>query len=322
MATLLVYGWYGRQNVGDELFKPAFQKLFFPHGVELKFVDYIDGDALKGTSGVVFGGGSMLVDDPNVTPGAAELLLKGKPSAYYVGIGTETTVGPLHQKLLASSPVVAYRDQDVPDLAYVLDAFEDDKRASGPAPEKNGLLVVPNVEVVPTWADAHWVHVAWEHYKNELAQVLDEVVDAGVPLNFMAMCANERKNDERVAREIVNRMTNRASYHVYVPGDGATAARLMRAHKAVLTQRYHGIVLAEMSGVSYVSVDHHDKLRLAQPHRGLHCSYHGVQKHVLASLIDQALNTTLEPSVPPLLPLVKVIDRIVWHIKQQEASGG
>ena len=62
---------------------------------------------------------------------------------------------------------------------------------------------------------------------------------------------------------------------------------IIKDHSVVITQRYHGIVLAQMAGVPHVSIDHHDKLKFAYPKVGMSVPYHGFSK----ALISDAHNT-------------------------------
>lgn len=314
--VVLVYGFYGKGNVGDELMKKALVRLFQPHGVTLSFTDHIGvpeltvlerGDTTY-VDAVIFGGGSIMYADPLITPAAMALLLSKQIPVFYVGVGGETGPSPKHQQLLDVAQAAFFRELDMPDLAYSL--VPDLQLPPAPADPK-GLLFVPNVELVPTHADPHWMHVAWEHFKNEVAQVLDRCVDRKVPVSMLLMCNNDRQEDAWAAGEVISRMCHRGkAVHVYAAG-GLETLSLMQHHQVVVTQRYHGIIMAEMAGVPYVTITHHDKLKFAHPHRGSQVSYHGVQKDALTDAIE---NACLGPTLPPFVPVMATYDRIVEQV--------
>jgi hypothetical protein len=318
-GPVLVYGWYGRGNAGDELMKLALSEMLVAHGLEPKFVDKIDDGVLEGAAGVVFGGGSILTDDPDVSHTAVETLAALRVPVFYVGVGGETEISPIHQRLINASPVVAFRELDTPDLAYWFDALALDQHYGLPAHEPKGVLVIPNCEVLPTHVDPHWKHAGWEHFKNEFAQVLDRAVERKHPLAFLSMCKNPHKDDAWCAAELMGRMSRRDNYHVYTCSkDPLWATRLMRHYRVVITQRYHGIILAEMAGVPYVSISHHNKLKLSHPHRGPDTSYYSVQKDPVWDCVEQALAMRIDPYHPPRAVYDDVIGRIAAVIKERE----
>ena len=296
-SHVLAYGWYGRGNLGDELMYRALISLFHPRGVHVHANDHLTVDKLKHAKGVVFGGGSILWNAPSAEKEALDLLLSGKVPVFYMGVGVETGIHPTHQALMKVAKKVITRTPDrefdwMPDLVYSLDVA-----AALPAPaQREGLLIVPNVEVLPTHANPHWMHVAWERYKDEFAQLLDDYVDKGIKPTFMLMCKNPNQDDLWAACELIARMRHRSTKFNFVkPEHELEAIMMMRSHQVVITQRFHGIVLAEAAGVAYVSVDHHDKLKQASPHRGERVEYHGANKSTLHAAIERARTQALDP---------------------------
>lgn len=318
----LVYGWYNRGNCGDELMKLALVTAFLPCGLALEFVDSIDD--LDNVDAVLFGGGSILVDAPHVSPSALEALLHSDVPTFYVGVGLETNVHDVHKALLAVAKKVAHRSPERPQ--WVKNATVIDDLVYSLAPRMvaaanvvqpvDELLIFPNVELVPMHDSPHWMHVSWERYKDEMAQALDELVDRGIRPAFALMCQNPVQDDEWAASEIVARMKKRSTAFKMHRIDACSTdiVSLMRSHKAVVTQRYHGIVLAEIAGIPYVSISHHDKLRYATPHRGTMLDYHGVTKGELLKSIECTLVQTLSPYVPRIAQfdamIVDTIDAI------------
>lgn len=320
VASLLVYGWYDRGNLGDDLMKVALERAFSARNVRSRFVDRIDEVELASAHGVVVGGGSILFDEPDVSPGALALLLAQKIPVFYVGVGVETSIHPVHQELMKVARVVAARDRDMPDLVFSLPVAEERVEA-----HSRSVLVIPNIETVPTWCDPHWKHLSWARFKDEFAQVLDHLVDTGCPVSFMLMCSNPCMEDAWAAGELMAHMRRRNKPRVLVhPGREQAWAALVdtvREHAIVVTQRYHGIIVAEAAGVPYVSIDHHDKLKNALPRRGSHLAYSGIRKDELIVAIDDSLGSTISPHRVPQRVYDELIDRIVGVIMGQHSDG-
>lgn len=319
VKPVLVYGWYGRRNVGDELMKLALDQMLRMHRLEPKFVESINEFDVEASSGVIFGGGSILQDMPNISPNACTMLFgddhwKPLRPVFYLGVGGETEIHEFHQAGIDMSPVVAFRELDTPDLAYWhADDIEPSTR------KREGVLIVPNVEVLPRHDDPHWMHASWEHFKNEFAQVLDCLVDRNQKLAFLAMCDAPKKNDIWAVHELIGRMKHRDSFRIYRPDPNLPldVVRLMQSYELVVTQRYHGIILAEMAGVPYVSISHHNKLKLTHPHRCPDVSYYGVQKDPLIDTFDSAMAMHIDPYRPARQVYDDVISRIAVAIKER-----
>lgn len=315
---LLVYGWYGRENIGDELMKLALQRLFEPTGIELKFVDHITFADLQTTQGVIFGGGSILNDAPDVTPDALDLLLTTAVPVFYVGVGIDYTPHPTHASLLRIARVIARRTQPdapgriIPDLVYSLTHSIGDVSA-------DGILIVPNVEVLPTSAMPNWSQLSWLRYVDELSQVLDHLDEKRYQIKFLTMCKNPRQDDNWVTSAIVSHMVRRrTTFEILQPkADIDSLITIFKQARCIVTQRYHGIVLAEMAGVPYVSIDHHDKLGQAIPRNGEHISYHGVTKSQLVNSIEKAYASSIPPYVPDQSLYHRVVDEIVYVINER-----
>ena len=328
MAQALVYGWYGRNNVGDELMRSALEDMFEPNGLSLRFVDRLVGTEVEATDAVIFGGGSILYDAPDCDQRAWELMSRNERPVFYLGVGMETNIHAMHLQFMAVARSLITRSETwpkhlnnvyaIPDLVYAL---------SGSTPEITGsnVLVIPNVEVLPTWSDPHWMHVGWERFKDEMAQALDVIcTDRGAPPTFLLMCKNPTQDDRWVAHEIISRMRSRSTLFNVLQAQptapGLTA--LISEFKVVITQRYHGIVLAQMSGVPHISIDHHDKLKKAWPRKGISLPYHGFTKDALLQAYDLAAATPREQIRVSREMYDRLASVIVGIIEQERKTRG
>lgn len=293
--TILVYGWYNQGNVGDELFKEAFKHLFPEY--QFIFADRITKNSLKDVAAVFIGGGSFLYAPLNMEDGAFELLKKQK--LFYIGVGPETAIGDQHRELMKVARLIAIRSEThldiirglnqntlvIPDIVYSLQSSV--KKES---PRDRSVLIIPNTATVPNWQDPNWKHAAWNYFKSEFAQFLDTLISWNYSIKFLAMCQNPKSNDHYAAVEIINHMSNKESG--FLLNDSLSTieevTQVISQHSTIVTQRFHGIVLAEMARVPYVSLYHHDKLKHCSPGDGIFLSYYGITKAQLLSGFESA----------------------------------
>jgi len=294
--TALVYGWYNKGNVGDQLFIESFKHLL--PDVDCTFTEIITAASLQSVSIVIFGGGSFLLDPPQMKGDMIPLLQKKR--IFYLGVGVEAIIHPIHQKLMKQSELVAIRSPDqlsmvksinpntivTPDIVYSL----QDKITLSPKLSRS-VLILPNISVVPRWSDPHWKHAAWDYFKLEFAQFLDYLVENKYQLGFLSMCSNQEMDDQWAAAEIVIRMVHRDSKHFvnHEFTDLQHLSSIFSKYESVITQRFHGVVLSEMMSIPYLTIHHHDKLKDCYPGNGNYLSYYGITKH---DLIDQFSLTT------------------------------
>jgi polysaccharide pyruvyl transferase WcaK-like protein len=292
ITNILVYGWYHQGNLGDDLFVESFQQLFPTY--HFRFVNQIAAEDLKDVDGVFIGGGSLLGENLNLK-GNNTLYLLLQKKIFYIGVGAETAIHSSHCAPMSAAQLIAIRSPEHLDKVKVLnpnaiaipDIVHSLSFATNNAPIEKSVLVVPNILVVPTWSDPHWKHASWEYFKNEFAQFLDGLVESKYQVNFLPMCVNPKLDDRSAASEIVNRMTHRHSkYLLDKPQTLSEVISIMSQYQAVITQRYHGIVLAEMAKVPCLTIYHHDKLKNSA---GPSVSYYGAFKAELNIQLNNAL---------------------------------
>ncbi len=321
--SVIVYGWYGKNNIGDELFKESFRKLF--PDLTFEFTDKIRVAALQNAAAVFIGGGSFLFSPPNMEIGALELLKQKK--LFYIGVGVETDIHPTHKELMQYAKFIATRsiDGDVildkinpnykfyPDIVY---ALQDSVQISNKI--ENSVLVVPNISVVPKWDDPHWKHASWIYFKSEFAQFLDELASQKYKIGFLPMCTSPDTDDRWAAYELIAHMKNRKQTEIMLPNSYniSDVTGIWSQFQTVITQRFHGIVLSEMTQSHYLSLYHHDKLKSAIPGHGQFFSYYETSKRQLW----KQFNFAQELDYSQYLPIEsnnfkELVQTIMSHIK-------
>lgn len=285
---VLVFGFYDKGNLGDELFKEAFKKIF-PE-LDFTFTDKLTKELLKSFQVIFIGGGSFL----DQSQGFSIDDLSGK-DIFYIGIGAETNINPIHEEIIKKAKLVAIRTYHyqkisklntsvmiIPDLVYAL------YNHSGSSYRNKSILVIPNVLNVPVYSDPHWKHVAWDFYKNELAQVLDERIRAGYTINFFPMAEGLSTNDSWAAIEIMNRMQKKSStYLLNSKFTSKEVISLFSEYQVIISQRYHGNIIAELANRPYLGIWHHDKLKSSYFNKGEFIPYFEVSKNKISQKIDE-----------------------------------
>ena len=291
MKSVLCYGHYNHQNIGDELFKVAFKKLL-PH-YNFTFTDHLTVDLLKDKDALFFGGGSILnqsISGFNI----CDFQCIDIP-IFYVGVGFETEIHQDHFYFLNKAKIIASRSKDsirdnsirklfniinIPDLVWLTknqnSNYASDKKNYS---YKDSVLILPNVSVLPDHSSPSWVTSAWENYKNQFAQFLDYLIDGGYKPVFYPMCQNRKDHDSFVSYQIVSMMKNRDEHCINTENidvDDSDILWYINKFNYVITQRFHGIVLSEMVNTPVLSIYHHDKLKVENA-----LPYYEISKHRL-----------------------------------------
>jgi polysaccharide pyruvyl transferase WcaK-like protein len=286
---VLVYGWYHQGNIGDDLFVEAYQHLF--PNLQFTFTEVITADKLQDIEAVFFGGGSFLLDCPRIE--AADLSLLKAKKIFYLGVGVEGIIHPWHLELMSQAALIATRSSDqverlrsinsnvmlIPDLVYCLQS----KVITTIAPPKS-VLFLPNVSVLPRVSEPHWKHAAWAYFKSECAQFLDWLVENDCQLHLLAMCQAAELDDTWASVELVSHMEKRNSQYILQsqPQSISEITELFSQYETIISQRFHGIVLAKMVGHCCLSISHHDKIKSEHS-----ISYYNTSKHALIETFQQ-----------------------------------
>lgn len=291
---VLVYGYYGieAKNLGDELFKSAF-KILFPQ-LNFTFTDNITVEHLKNKYAVWFGGGSFLCDPPQITKEALEVLLS--LPIFYISVGAETDIHPLHQQLIKRSKLVAIRSNQnieniktlnantivIPDIVYSLGSVHNSEHIN------KSILFIPNANLIPKWNEPHWKHISWSFFKNEIAQVLDQLYADDYIVDLYSMCNGNQNNDVWAADEILNATEHTERNILPHYNDIMTNMVSFSQYSLVITQRYHGAILSEMAGTPYICIHHHDKLKTTHYNSGCFIPYFETSKSRLLEAINNS----------------------------------
>lgn len=285
-----VVGWYAskHKNIGDEAFKPAFQKIW--PDFEFTFVNHVPKN-INDFDFIWFGGGSFL-DQHLPNPHKLDI----KIPVGFIGVGA----GHVHQDylpLLKRAKAVVVRDKEsqkalpgslyMPDLVFSLDDF--------PIPEKSGKITILLSDFITPHSDSRsWQYAAYEWFMLEFSSVCDELVKRGHYLEFVPMCTGE-VDDRRVAGALISRMSNRScvTWNLDILGLDEFRNKI-NSSDLVITQRLHGMIFSVLSEVPYLNISFHDKMVNLNKDIGWqgYIDYYGFNKKIFLNLLEE--KTSLE----------------------------
>jgi hypothetical protein len=285
LFKVIVLGYYHKNNLGDDLFMQAFKNIF-PE-FEFTFVDILSQKDIDTHDILFIGGGSFLDTPPNIKPG-----VKITKPVYYISVGLETEIHPEHQKLMDSAVLVAARTPKeniksilIKDIVHSLDLKKVNLKNLEHQKYPESIVVCPSIECVPTYTSEHWVGTSWNHYKSELAQFIDNLIDENHEVLFCPFCTNTKRSDIWSIHEIMSLMKHRDESLI-----SCNVLETFQHSKFVITQRYHGIILADVLGVPCISIAHHSKLKYGQ-----YLSYYSFEKNLLKEKFESLLGTKKKP---------------------------
>lgn len=283
---VLVYGFYGKGNVGDEAFKTAFAHLW-PR-IEFTFTDVIPGNA-KGFDALWIGGGSLL-ESP--IPRLSEVSLP----LGFIGVGG-TSVHPGLVPHLQKAKISVVRDTKTqaawptyaelgPDLTFGVQ-LDDDLIHYGTGTQVSVLL---NDALRPDAGCAEFKRKAFEPFIREMSQACDELVHQGHEVVLIPMCVNRQTSDLILSREVLGRMNHSHGATILSGGERAVRYHIARS-SFIISARLHGAIFAAQAGTPFVLIRSHDKMLGFLEDSGWKASvdYYGFTEEALDSAIESAL---------------------------------
>lgn len=252
---VVVIGFYGKGNIGDEAFKSAFTNLL-PE-CDLSFVDYVPGDINVVYDAAIIGGGNVLDNDWLKLGGVAIPIS-------FIGISA-SVISEGHRQAIEKSKITIVRDKTtqnniassilMPDLAFALPQPSDVVHKEDPH-----VIVLMNDHLRPRKGMAEYHTHAFNWFKHEFATCLDTVVnDYNLKIKFMCMSNNPKINDLASAQEIIKSMQRKDMVTFGLSTE--TVLGSLKSSRLVITQRYHGMIFATQQAHPFLAVSAHDKFR-------------------------------------------------------------
>lgn len=264
LKSVLVYGWYGHGNLGDESFRQSIEDLW----PDSSFVFWDSLDQWKQINAdfdaVMIGGGSFL---DQRCPHLSKITL---PIAY-VGVGVGQSIHPDNLAGLKRAKAIVLRDEAsaarLPENVtgtVAADLFMARRRQGVCFSKKNQrVTVLLSEHFAPRGVVPEWFANSWAHHVRELAQVCDELVESGHEVEFLPMCGEPEWDDSRAAAMVISRMVHARDCLWYHRGNVNELEMLkaIEGSSLVITQRLHGAIFSTALGCPFVAICGHDKMR-------------------------------------------------------------
>jgi polysaccharide pyruvyl transferase WcaK-like protein len=250
---VIVVGWYGHKNLGDEAFKASFQFLW--KDFDFTFLDHVPTDVSQYDAAMI-GAGSFL-DQPFKNLDKIQIPLA------FIGVGL-TKIHLDNLPAIKRAKIVVTRDRTVRSFPTVFapDIVFAQKLKTNRARRKV-ISVLLNNHFTPRAWSVEWQLRAWDWFCVEFAQALDRLIRAtGCQVEFLPMCTNPFEDDRRCVGYLVDRMEQKTKVITcYEELDSKTFCQRIETSELVITQRFHGMVYSVMARTPFIAISGHDKIR-------------------------------------------------------------
>lgn len=267
MKKVLVYGWYGQHNLGDEAFKLSFKQLW-PH-ISFTFTGSIPLNINENYDEFWIGGGSFLEQK------ISNLDLVRIPISF-IGVGSVKTPSDTVRSAMERARVIAFRDNTaasfwpnayiLPDLVF---ARTDIKPKIG-ITKKKQITVFLNDFVSPLGSKvADWKSKAYHEFIKEFALILDQF-SLTYKIKFFPMCVNARIDDRKIASAIIARSDYPHRYEwLLTEQTESDLCTEIQNSEFVIAQRFHGLVYSILLDTPCLTISSHDKFSSLCEHLNL-----------------------------------------------------
>lgn len=257
---VLIFGWYGQNNLGDEAFKVSFRQLW-PE-IDFTFGNEIPSDVNLVYDSLWFGGGSFL-DQP----------IKGIDTViipiYFIGVGISATIPVGNRRALGRAQLIVCRDSrslgNSPNKGNTFLASDLVFARSDLRPlrleKTNQITVILNDFLTPVGGLVpDWRSLAYYWFLQEFSKILDRFALQDYKVKLIPMCINPRIDDRRIAAAVQGRsqFPHRYDWHLSSVTEQELRTEISRS-AFVITQRFHGLVYSIVEETPCITLCTHDK---------------------------------------------------------------
>jgi len=256
---VFVFGWYGHNNLGDEVFKISFRHLF--PNVDLTFGNVIP-PTVNSYDALWVGGGSFL-DQPILNIDTVTIPI------YFIGVGINAVIPDCNKRALLRAKLIVCRDgksfdhsinKEKTRLASDLVFARADLQPLCLEKEKQ-ITVILNDFLTPVGGSVpDWRSLSYYWFLQEFSKVIDRYAMQGYKIKLIPMCINPRFDDRRIAAAVQGRSTCPHKYDwVLTPVSEMELRTEISKSAFVITQRFHGLVYSIIEQTYCLTICTHDK---------------------------------------------------------------
>ena len=256
VKKVLVYGWYGQHNLGDEAFKLSFKELW--PNIHFTFVGSIPANVNEIYDSLWVGGGSFLEQK-------IQKLDQVTIPISFIGVGSAKSPSDSVRAAMERSDLIVFRDNTAAHLwpkSHTLPDLVFARRDLKPLPivKKKQIAVFLNDFVSPLGSKvADWKSEAYHRFIKEFALILDDL-SFTYEIKLFPMCINPRVDDRKIASAIIARSDYPQRYDWILEEQSELALRtIIQESEFVIAQRFHGLVYSILCQTPCLTISSHDK---------------------------------------------------------------
>jgi len=256
VKKVLVYGWYGQHNLGDEAFKLSFKELW--PNIDFTFTGNIPPNVNELYDSLWVGGGSFLEQK------ISKLDLVKIPIAF-IGVGSAKNPSDSVRAAMERAEMIVFRDSTAAHLwpkAHVLPDLVFARKDLEPLPikKKKQIVIFLNDFVSPLGSKvAEWKSEAYHRFIKEFSLILDKL-SLEYKIKFFPMCINPRVDDRKIASAVIARSDHPHRYEWILEEQSEMDLRaVIQESEFVIAQRFHGLVYSILCQTPCLTISSHDK---------------------------------------------------------------
>jgi len=257
---IFVFGWYGQNNLGDEVFKTSFRQLW--PDATLVFGNSIPIDINRHYKALWIGGGSFL-DQPIANIDSVIIPI------FFIGVGVSAALPDCNQRALKRAKMVVCRDgnsfgntpnKDNSILASDLVFARTDLQPLHLEKTKQ-ISIILNDFLTPIGGSVpDWRSLSYYWFLQEFSKIIDRYAIQDYKIKLIPMCINPRIDDRRIAAAIQGRSSYPHRYEWILNPLNELELRTEISKSAfVITQRFHGLVYSILEQSHCLTLCTHDK---------------------------------------------------------------
>lgn len=256
--NVFIFGWYGQNNLGDEIFKESFYYLF--PNADLTFGNVIP-PTINSYDALWIGGGSFL-DQPIDHIDSVNIPI------YFIGVGINPVIPDCNKRALLRAKLIVCRDGKsfelsinkkntclASDLVFARDIqpLQEEK--------EDQITVILNDFLTPVGGTVpDWRSLSYYWFLQEFSKIMDRYALQGYKIKLIPMCVNPRFDDRRIAAAVQGRSVCPHKYDWVLSPVSELELRTEISKSAfVITQRFHGLVYSIIEQTHCLTICTHDK---------------------------------------------------------------
>lgn len=257
---IFVFGWYGQNNLGDEVFKVCFRQLW--PDADLTFGNALPAN-INSQYGALWVGGGSFLDQPilNIDNVTIPIL--------FLGVGVSASLPECNKRALKRAKLVVCRDSKSYDnlptrenAQFASDlVFSRKELTPLHLPQEKQITLILNDFLTPVGgAVPDWRSLSYYWFLQEFSKIMDRYAVQDYKIKLIPMCVNPRFDDRRIAAALQGRSAYPHRYDwVLNPVTELELRTEISKSAFVITQRFHGLVYSILEQRHCLTICTHDK---------------------------------------------------------------